>query len=252
MNGILHLHSDWSHDGEWPLEKLAAAARATSLGFLGMTEHSESMDAGRMERYVALCRKISVDGLLVLPGIEFDCGGGLHILGIGVTGFAPLEDPLEVVRHIRAQGGISILAHPLRVAYEIPEGLELHLDGVEVWNLPYDSRFLPNPSSLRMYNRIRSRRRERLLAFCGHDFHRRRLYARPRIAVPGQVSSGDHLLAALREGRFTCGSRLVRIRPDDPYPRWKIRSLDRARTLYEAARALRDRCREADRREVPQ
>src|SRR5262245_10745593 len=83
--GILHVHSLFS-DGEEPLERLITLFKGFGMSFVAVSDHAEVFDEARMEEYVALCESLSDDKFVVIPGLEFALhGGGVHILGYGVT-----------------------------------------------------------------------------------------------------------------------------------------------------------------------
>ncbi len=146
----------------------------------------------------------------MIPGIEFTCQGGLHLLGIGVRSYDDSRDPIALCRFIRQEGGVSVLAHPFRKAYDIPERLLDTIDGIEVWNASYDGSLVPNARALDLYVRAR-RTNPRLVALVGNDLHRlvniRKLALEMRLDTLGPESVKD----ALRAGAFRGVSRLCAI-----------------------------------------
>ena len=44
MRVVLHCHSTWSHDGHWPLERIARLFGRLGIGAVMMTEHDTGFD----------------------------------------------------------------------------------------------------------------------------------------------------------------------------------------------------------------
>jgi hypothetical protein len=133
--GDLHVHSARSHGGELTPGQLAAAARASGLDFIGVTEHNttDTHDA---------FRQLAGDGLLVIPGQEVVTQTG-HWLALGL-GPGQVAEWRYGVRHgvlgehvsrVRQAGGLCVAAHP-HAPY--PGGTFMYpfegFDAVEVWN----------------------------------------------------------------------------------------------------------------------
>src|SRR5215831_12452012 len=85
LRGLAHVHSRWSYDGCHDLEELAAAARARSLDFLLMSEHTRTLTPSAMTTIVAHCEVVTREsGVLVVPGIECEARPDhVHVLGYG-------------------------------------------------------------------------------------------------------------------------------------------------------------------------
>jgi hypothetical protein len=137
-----HVHSDWSYDGSWSLERLAAAFSRRGYGVVLMCEHSQTFDADRWERYREACARASRPDLLLVPGVEYaDEDDVLHLPVWGDVGFLGRDvRPIDLVREVQRAGAVSVLAHPWRRdAWQRvdPAWLPL-LGGIEFWNRKYD------------------------------------------------------------------------------------------------------------------
>jgi hypothetical protein len=168
VKAACHIHSDWSYDGSWPLERIASAFSRRGYRILLMTEHDRGFTAERFVSYRAECESVSSEKILVMPGIEYsDAKNIVHVLVWGNLPF--LGENLEttkLLKLVREHDGIAIMAHPTRRnAHERfnPAWVE-YLLGIETWNRKTDgwapSRTAPNLLS-----------DSRLLPFVGLDFH---------------------------------------------------------------------------------
>ena len=104
VRGVVHVHTTLSDGGGSP-EEVAAAARATGLGFVVITDHN-NIDAKRFEG--------EHGGVLVLAGTEVSTTAG-HVLGLGVRDpvFRFSGDARDALEDIRDLGGYAFAAHPL-------------------------------------------------------------------------------------------------------------------------------------------
>jgi PHP domain len=168
--GIVHVHSVYSYDGKNTLEQIAALGRQRGYDFIGVTEHSDTFDRAKMAAFVAECRGLSDPSLILIPGIEFSCAGRLHLLALGIDQFSDAKDPVELTKFIQGQGGLAVVSHPSRYGYQIPSPLVAVMDGVEVWNASYDSRFVPDRKVVELWRTLK-RDNEALTGFGGQDLH---------------------------------------------------------------------------------
>ena len=105
--GNLHLHTTIS-DGVRTPEEAFALYKANKYDFVARTDHWHASESG------------SFDGMLLLPGCEYDVGkvsedGMYHILGIGCPQIAEKTNrpsAQEIIDRIHAAGGVAVLAHP--------------------------------------------------------------------------------------------------------------------------------------------
>ncbi len=74
-----HVHSDWSYDGRWSLEELAAGFARRGYHAVLMAEHDRGFDDARWAEYRQTCAQASREILLV-PGIEYsDPTNSVHV-----------------------------------------------------------------------------------------------------------------------------------------------------------------------------
>ena len=239
LTGILHVHSTYSYDGEHSLEEIAAFAGRRGYRFVGMAEHSDTLDDASVAAFVADCARVSSSNCLIIPGIEFTCRNKLHLLGFGVRSFTGSRDPLQVAGFIRRSGGIAVVAHPIRYGYSLPENLSGSVDGIEVWNAAYDGRFVPNDRSMRLVRSIRREHRS-CLAFGGQDLHRLQDHRSVEITVDCDRLESAAVLDAIRRGDFIISNPYFTLASRRPIPWLRLAWFGLARRSYLLAKAARD------------
>jgi hypothetical protein len=137
-----HVHSDWSYDGSWPIDKLAAEFARRGYDVLLMTEHDKGFSQAKLDDYRAACRSASNPEMLVVPGIEYsDATNTVHILTWGDIPFLGESTPTSTVLDGVTQArGVSVFAHPRRrnAWRQYDPSWSAKLLGVEVWNRKTD------------------------------------------------------------------------------------------------------------------
>jgi len=138
--GDCHLHSARSYGGELTPRQLAAAARASGMDFVAITEHNTADTHGDWAQ-------LAGDDLLVILGQEVTTQTG-HWLALGIDPGHVVEsrygirDDLigQYVDQVHKSGGLCVVAHP-HAPY--PGGVFMYpfdgFDAVEVWNGLWDS-----------------------------------------------------------------------------------------------------------------
>ncbi len=237
--GIVHVHSDYSHDGRDSLEVLQVFAAERGIAFVGLTEHAEDFDAARFDRYREHCRRASVGGVRLIPGLEFRFEGlpGLHVLALGLEAWIEPHTPEEFVAIVPRVSGFSIVAHPRLARYSVPDAVAAAIDGIEVWNAAYDTRYLPDPQAIRLLQRLQ-REHPRLVGVAGLDQHDAGNDRETRVLLRTQ---GSDPLVELRAGRFDNVGRTMRFGARVDWSRWRLGGLVAVRTLFDVAERTQDR-----------
>jgi predicted metal-dependent phosphoesterase TrpH len=212
IKGALHVHSTLSNDGTLTFAELAAWYRPRGYQFVAIGEHSQDMDAAKVEILKKQCAENSGAQFCMIPGIEFSCQGGLHIFGVGATELTAQMDPVAVAEAIHTQGGFVILAHPQRYQWKCSPEVLLAVDAVEIWNVCYDGKYLPSFQAPRKF-RTMQKVNPALLGVAGHDFHRRPSFYDVGIEMDAEALSREDLLARLRQGAYRIRSRFFRAEP---------------------------------------
>jgi len=202
--GVLHIHTTYS-DGEFAPDELRRALLEEGCRFACLTDHAEDFDTAKAAAFRAECASLSDSEFLLLPGLEFECEDRFHVLGYGCTSLTTDRDAQRVIRHIQANGGVAVLAHPLEAHLAGLEGLAA-LNGIEVWNSKYDGRYAPRLTPFDAVRRVRATGRN-LFGFYGLDLHWRTQFRGLKIRLESDTLEGTALLAGLRAGEFAGVSR---------------------------------------------
>jgi predicted metal-dependent phosphoesterase TrpH len=241
FKGIIHVHSNYSYDGKHSIDEIAAFARQRSYAFVGMSEHSDTLDSDKVARLREECQKASTADCLIIPGIEFTCLGNLHLIGLGVQDYDSSKDPLVINDFIQQQGGVAIIAHPKRYHYQISEGLLTAVNGVEIWNAGYDGRFVPNDQSLKLLKSGRERQKA-LLAFGGQDLHQIDLRHRQvHLKIHCDRLVSDAVIGSMRDGNFVISNGYVSVGAKARLHFLKALPIYLGNRLYAPVKNLRDR-----------
>jgi hypothetical protein len=203
-----HVHSSWSYDASWGLDRLAGAFARRGYRAVLMAEHSQTFSEQKWQEYQHACAETSRPGLLVVPGIEYaDRDDVLHLPVWGPVPFLGKFPAPGAVAEVASQmGGVTVLAHPWRRdAWRRvdSEWLEL-LSGLEVWNRKYDG-WAPRPAACELADT------SGLQPFVTLDFHNRRQFF-PMAMVTDLPSDGVTMPAiheALQKG--CCRPEVFRI-----------------------------------------
>lgn len=201
VKGALHIHSVYS-DGEFTLAELRERYLEAGCRFACVTDHADYFDDGaKLDAYRRECDERSDDRFRFIAGLEFSCVDRMHILGYGVTAPIDSTDPATVIRHIQAQGGLAVIAHPKDTAFPSIEAFSPPPDGIEVWNTKYDGRYAPRPATFTMLARVKSRHPS-VGAFYGQDLHWKRQYRGMMTLLAVDRSDRTAVLEALRAGQY--------------------------------------------------
>lgn len=198
LDAALHVHSDWSYDGRWSLEKISRVFGERGYGAVLLCEHCRTFDPERWSRYVDACRSTR-PGARLIPGIEYsDPTNTIHIPVWGLSSFvAPEPETRRLIEFLDdCEDRFAVFAHPARRdAWRVVSGELLdRLDAVEVWNRKTDG-LCPGDKSSEFVRRG-------LAPVVSLDFHsdRQRLPLVTKIDVDAEASDTE-VIEALRAGR---------------------------------------------------
>lgn len=209
---LLHVHSNFSYDGEMSVAELAAMARDNGFGVLCLADHTRGLTPDRARRMVAECEANSRDDLLIVPGFEFDQRDEHHILGLGMTQLVAEDNYGALITEIRAQGGFSVLAHPKPGDLTRHPELTYTVDGIEIWNTVHDGQYLPNPAAAAEFHHAQQHGGV-AVPLAASDFHHRgnlKSLALHLHLRPGGLD-WPAVRDALRNGRFHLANRWYRV-----------------------------------------
>jgi hypothetical protein len=195
----LHVHSRHSPDSRLTLEQIAAQVPYAGLRGFALTDHNtvagHRQIPGLTGRYPSL---------VVLPGVEVSTVEG-HLLAYGVSEAPPAHRPIaETVEWVRAHGGEPVLAHPFRVSHGVGRRVaeSAPVRAIEVLN---------GHSSLVVNAKAELVAARRSLAETGgSDVHELADLGRAFTEFPGDATSVDDLLEAIRKRAVVPGGQSLR------------------------------------------
>ena len=194
-----HVHSNWSYDGKWSLDKIARSFSERDYDAVLITEHDRGFDEQRRMAHRDACQKASTERILLIPGLEYsDRSNTIHLLVFGNVRFIGCDVPSdEVLDAVQQQRGAVVFAHPSRKsAWQLfkPEWKD-KIVGIEVWNRKTDG-WAPSKDAwplLRMTN---------ALPFVGMDFHDSRQFFPLTTLLDVELPIDEtNIVAALRSKR---------------------------------------------------
>lgn len=191
VTAACHIHSQWSYDGKWSLQALAAEFGRRGYRVLMVTEHDRGFSPERLQQFRQACSDTTSSQILVLPGIEYsDRDNLIHVLVWGPVPFLGENiETAQLLAAVRAHDGVAVLAHPSRREawkHFNPQWSELLL-GIEVWNRKTDG-WAPSPHAPLLMS-------ESLVPFVGMDFHtaRQMFPLAMRLTLSEPISEGGVL-----------------------------------------------------------
>lgn len=198
---VMHAHSEWSYDADWPLERIAKVMPRFGAQVVMMCEHDTGFPADRWAEYRAACAAASTPDCLIVPGIEYsDENNDVHLPTWGLQDFLGESRPvIDTLRDVAQRRGASVFAHPARRdVWRIfdPAWTPL-LAGLEVWNRKTDG-IAPGHEALKLLPLTGLR------PVVGMDFHRRNQLwpLTNRFEISGRLNEAS-LVEALRSGHVT-------------------------------------------------
>lgn len=236
--GVVHVHSNYSHDGKDSLERLRGFAIERGIAFVGLTDHAEDLTPERFTEYMAKCRALSDGAVKLIPGLEYRFAGytGLHLLALGLKKWIEPTTPAGFIEQTRGAASLTIVAHPVLARYRIPQEVLDGIDAIEVWNASYNTRYLPDPRAIRILHALR-RRRPMVIGTAGLDQHDGRNDRETRVIVDDFTEP----LVALKAGRFTNRGRTMRFSSSASMSPLRLRTLEVTRWVFDRVERTQDR-----------
>lgn len=244
--GIVHVHTSYSRDGLDAPERLHAFAAERGIGFIGLTDHAEDLNADQWQEYVEHCRAASDAVVQLIPGLEFRFAGhaGLHLLALGLSQWIEPRTPGEFVNMSRGVARLTIVAHPILAGYRVPAEVRAGIDAIEVWNASYNTRYLPDPRAMRLL-RDMQRARPEVVGVAGLDQHDCSNDRETRVVV---CDAEADPLTQLRHGAFENVGRTMRFDAAVSLSRTRLGVLSAARWAFDRMERVQDRAARSLRR----
>lgn len=239
--GLFHVHTTHSFDGESSVGELVNFCKENRFDFVCVTDHADLMDEESVRRFGRDCDAHSGNGVKIIPGLEyaFPQDEGVHLLCVGIREPVREKRIRRAVDEVRRMGGLSIVAHPSRNGYRIPEEIVTAIDGIEVWNAAYDSRYLPDTGSLELWMSVR-KRNPGVMAYTGQDMHDVQWFREVYLELDRELPAGEYeLIEQLRKGCFRGMGRYTSVRAGAAPSTRKLLALGTGRFFLGQADRLR-------------
>ena len=109
--GVMHSHSEVSHDSEVTIPEITAALKKADCQFICMSDHYVDGKAD-----YSLGKKGLVDGILFIRGFEMN--DGLMPWGLpDNTVFTKEQSSAEVAKKVRELGGVTSVSHAVHTRF---------------------------------------------------------------------------------------------------------------------------------------
>lgn len=205
IKAILHTHSTHSYDAKLSLPELKSLLKQNGVQVACMTEHTDELTKERARVFVEECEKLSDDTFMFIPGFEVPYRRA-HILLVGMREFFGSYAPeLPALRLWTRKASFVVLAHPVRNAFAVEDGLLEQIDALEVWNQQYDGKRVPRTRSLRLLKKLRNKK-PTLHATGGVDFHRTEHFGAPIVTLSVDTFTESAIIEKLKTGAYVVSS----------------------------------------------
>jgi hypothetical protein len=243
VKGTLHVHSTYS-DGEFTLEELREIFLSEGCSFVCISDHAEYFNESSIRAYLEHLRGLSDKTFCFVPGLEYRCDQGMHILGYGASQPSTMTDPQAVFRHIETQGAVSVIAHPKDEHFPWIESFEILPQGIETWNSKYDGRYAPRRRTFELLQRLR-RRAPGMHAFYGQDLHWKKQFRGLSVFLECETAEPNVILAALTAGNYHAEKDAIQLPSSGILPDALLAEFDRTHSRSSNTRQFLKRGKQA-------
>jgi len=212
MKGLIHIHSKYS-DGDLSLPEIKERAQNLGANFVLMADHMEYFKSQKeLDEMIEECRKLSGDDFLMVPGFEVSPKRSYHIIVYNGRNFINHDpDFNDIIKLDFTEEHFLVLAHASHYSGKLPKELTDKLDGIEVWNAKYDSKYAP---SIKSFGHLVE---TNLVAMAGLDAHNAEGLEKFWIEVEIGELSVKEIFAAFRNKKFKVGGGRKKIDINKPF-----------------------------------
>jgi len=212
IKGLSHVHSNFS-DGDLSLEEIKEIAQKLGVSFVLMADHMEQLGSQeKVQEMIEKCQQLSGEDFLIIPGFEVSPKRDYHVLVYNGRQFINHNPSRQdIIDSSFSEDQFLVLAHASQYPGKLSLELAKKLDGVEVWNARYDSRYAPN---LKAYNCLKN---TDLVALAGLDAHSEAGFKKLWIEMDLEKLNTEEIFRALREKRFKINNGISLIDINQPF-----------------------------------
>ena len=200
--GYSHIHTRHT-DGDLSLSEIKNVMLSYGASFVFVADHKEYLSTEKFERLVSECQQLSDDKILIIPGLEVVVGRN-HLLVLGVKNYYKEDSAIDLLKKYKADGCLIIWAHPHRSKYKIDNVCLDLLDGIEIWNSAYDTKYCPRYNSLQY---IKRGSKNNWLLLPGLDFHRSSHLPGPKIFLSVGRLEVEEVIKKIKSGEYLVGKK---------------------------------------------
>lgn len=214
MEGLFHVHSNYSSDGRLSLEQLREECVKRNLQFVVVTDHAEDFSQGMVNKFVDHCNEVSDKGFWIIPGLEFviDKERQVHLLVVGIDESSSEIGPANILESVQEakNNTLAVVAHLSRSDHYIPPEYEKKIHGIEIWNAAYDSRYLPDHKAINLFWNLKKKNLQ-LVGFGGLDLHDNSGFRGLSLRVAKTCRNPQELVFCLKKGNFEIHGPYMRL-----------------------------------------
>ena len=113
----IHVHSNYSACSDLSLREILSESRSRGLDGVCITDHH------CMRAKDEIAEGIQEDGLCIIIGQEYSTTQGDFLLFGPYENLPPGLNAVQLLRHVRSNGGCAVAAHPFRYDRPVDEGI---------------------------------------------------------------------------------------------------------------------------------
>jgi hypothetical protein len=207
IKGAIHIHSNYSYDGEKSLEDIKHLIKRKGISFICCTEHAETLDDSIFDSFVLECLSLSDENFIIIPGIEYKYEN-IEILALNMSKLIRFSSLDNMLAQIKEHGGLSILAHPHKYKDDYDLTPIKKINGIEIWNCRYEGGKAPRFTNIKL---LRKLNKGHIYAYAGLDFHNERQNISLYHYLEVEKFDREGIINALAEGKYSIGNDKLKL-----------------------------------------
>jgi predicted metal-dependent phosphoesterase TrpH len=191
----LHIHSNYSTDGQASPREILKNARTRGMDGLAITDHN------KLKGSIQAFPMAGEFGLVVVRGVEISSEDG-HVLAYGIDNEIKRGmSAKRTVHEIKKIGGFAVISHPYRVWSGVGERATRTSKAQALETFNARSKMRHNQKAMKLCKKMK------LPMTAGSDAHCLDDVGRAYVNIKEQLETEEQVLEALRKGRASVGGR---------------------------------------------